>query len=110
MSNENAELVALRLQVRTLQQALKQSQEMIALALGKIPEAERISFYDMVVKHMAERGIQKADQYETIIQTTLLGLNQVAQQTADAQAKQRLVEIIKALTIAIESDRPKEST
>lgn len=108
--NASSELVALRLQVRSLQQALKQSQEMIALTHGKLPESERISLYEMVVKHMAERGLQKAEQYEAIIQTTLLGLNQVTQQTADQVAKHRLVEIIKALTITIEGDRPKEST
>jgi RNA processing factor Prp31 len=98
----NPELLALNGQIRQLQQALTQAQEMIAVLTARhLPENLQREMYETVIKHLNQIGIQKADQYAGAIHTTLLGLNELAQRTTDPDAKQNLVEIIKALNITI---------
>lgn len=98
----NPELLALRGQVRQLQQALAQAQEMIAVLTARhLPEKLQHEMYETVIKHLTQIGIQKADQYAGAIHTTLLGLNELAQRTPEGEAKHSLVEIIKALNITI---------
>jgi|SRR5471030_300860 len=53
-------------------------------------------------EQMTERGIQLSDQYEGLIQTTLMALNHIARTTTDAQTKTDLAQIIQGLTMAVQ--------
>ena len=105
--NNSAELIALQTQIRVLKHSLNQAQETIATMTGRLPEGVRHAICDTIIRHMRERGVEKAEQYELIINTTLLGLNEVAKNTSDAETRPRVLDMIRALNITIHGESPK---
>lgn len=104
-SAESLHLVAeaYRMALEAQVQKAKQAEEMVAeLMLEKISEADFVN--RIIVKineHIDAIGLHKAQQYEGIIQTTLLALAAL-QKTSPSPD---LVEIIKALTLSIECSK-----
>lgn len=84
----------------------KQAEDMVStLMLKNIPEA---AFMDMVVNkindHIDSRGIERSTQFLGVLQTTLIALTNTHQNIdtrSPDQIKSELVEIIKAITVAV---------
>ncbi len=96
-------LEALKATVRDLKLSLQQANELVEVKLNKELGDENVAkLFQLIVTHIDQRDPARSDQYKAVINTALITLNQVAQQTTDLEAKQRLVEVIKALTIMVQ--------
>lgn len=98
-------VTALRSQVSDLTLKCKQFQDSVSVLMrNKLPPEIANDLFSKVVEHLQERDAERSAQYRGVIQTTLLALNEAALACADQGAKQRLIEIIKNLTLTIECD------
>lgn len=98
-------IAALRSQVSDLTLRCRQSEASNAVLMrDKLPQEIRDELFSKVVEHLRERDAERSAQYKGVIQTTLMVLNETALACADQGAKQRLIEVIKNLTLTIECD------
>lgn len=98
-------IAALRSQVSDLTLKCNQFQESVSILMReKLPQEVANDLFSKVVEHLQARDAERSAQYKGVIQTTLLVLNETALACADQRAKQRLVEVIKNLTLTIECD------
>jgi hypothetical protein len=103
-------IAALRSQVSDLTLRCRQFESSVAtLMKDKLPPEVANELFSKVVEHLQERDIERSAQYKGVLQTALIGLNEVAMKTTDTRAKGQLVEIIKNLTLTIECDSIKPS-
>lgn len=98
-------IAALRSQVSDLSLRCRQFEHSVSVLMrDKLPTEVANDLFSKVVEHLQERDIERSAQYKGVLQTTLLVLNETALACADQKAKQRLVEVIKNLTLTVECD------
>lgn len=98
-------IAALRSQVSDLTLRCRQFTESSSVLMkDKLPQEIRDELFSKVVAHLQERDVERSAQYKGVIQTTLIALNEAAMACADQRAKQRMIEVIKNLTLTVECD------
>ena len=101
----------LRARISDLNLQCKQFADSSAVLMKeKLPREMRDELFSKVVEHLQERDVERSAQYKGVLQTTLMALNETALACTDQKAKQRLIEIIKNLTITIECDSARVSS
>lgn len=99
---------ALRSQVSDLTLKCRQFQDSVSVLMrNKLPPEVANDLFSKVVEHLQERDVERSAQYKGVIQTALMVLNETALACADQKAKQRLIEVIKNLTLTLECDSAK---
>jgi 2-hydroxychromene-2-carboxylate isomerase len=104
-------IAALQAQVADLKLGLKQANQVAARLMGtSLTYEERQALFELVTKHITEQDVSKSAQLIGVMRNALLELNRVAQSTTDPEVKQRLVELIKALTLTVGHASPDATT
>lgn len=95
---------ALQQQVKSLKLANAQASQVVARFMNSGLNAEqRQGLFELIVHHMKEQEESRVAQLDAVMRTAVFQLNDAAQKCTDDSAKQQIVDVIKALTLTVES-------